>query len=166
MHRAGRAIGAVLVCLLPVPVLAQGLIVPGEAYSAAVTKLLDEAIAEHTLFLTCAATERQNYQMLLDGWNEAVIATGVKLAMIGFDVVYINDFANRASVGNMLDFDRPFSDVVAYCNGDTDWLEQTYTVKYILLPNAIDSVPLSGIDPATPDDAPEILGPGKLENAS
>ena len=162
MRSAGR-VSAVLLCLLPAPILAQGLIEPSEAYSAAVTELLDKAIAEHTLFLTCAMTEPQNYQLILGNWTDSVIATGAKLAMIGFDASYINDFTNRASVGNMVDTDRPFSEVIKLCNGDVDWLQQTYTINYILLPGAIDSVPLSGI---TPGGDPETPSSGKLDNAS
>lgn len=165
MGTAGR-VSFVLLCLLPAAVLAQGLIDPGEAYTGAVTEMLDRAIAEQTVFLNCSATEPMNYDLLLSAWTQSVIDTGSKLLTIGFDAQFVSDFADRASLPKMLMIDRPFADVIDFCNDHPDWVAQAYRLDYTLLPSALDGLPLGDGEATTPEVAPETPSSGKLDNAS
>ena len=125
------ALVAATVLLLAAPVVAQ------DDRKATVEAVLDKAIAEHTIFLNCTATERDSYDLVIKGWQADVLAAVPLLAENGFTGEEIAAFTTRAAIDALLMKDRPFGEIIDYCMSQGDWIRALYEMRYTVLPLAI-----------------------------
>ena len=127
------ALGIATFLCLTVPALAQD-------RKAEINALIDKAIAEHTIFLNCTATERDSYQLISRNWQTDVLAAVPALADAGFTGDEIAAFTQRTSLDAILMKDRPFSEVIEFCRTSGQWMRQMYELRYVILPLAIKRV--------------------------
>ncbi len=125
------ALAAAAIVLLAAPAAAQ------DDRKAAINALLDKAIAEHTIFLNCTATDPDGSEFVARGWQSDVLAAVAALAEAGFSSDEIAAFTTRASIDALMMKDRPFGEVIEFCNTNGPWMRQFYEMRYVVLPLAI-----------------------------
>jgi hypothetical protein len=128
----GRTALALAALICASPVAAQDRV-------ARITPVLDRALAEWRVFLTCTALDPQAHAMVVDGWSGMVETTGTYLRERGLSGASLDDFPARAEPDAlMLPGDTPFAEVRAFCEDHPGWRGQLETFGFILMPDALE----------------------------
>lgn len=100
---------------------------------AAFERLLQTAVDEHRVFLTCGALEQRTSEQIENNWREMVAKTVPLLIEAGYTPAEIIAFSDRTEPRNLVDEQRPFGDVISDCRSHTDWMRNLQLFKVVLL---------------------------------
>jgi hypothetical protein len=109
--------------------------------NTAIAAILDTALAEQQVFLTCTATSLKTHVFLRDAWARDV-ADGLQiLADAGYPTDRIDAFTIAAMPENIiLPATTPFGEVVAFCDANQGFERGVTTLTYTILRHALPKV--------------------------
>ncbi|MCB6178533.1 hypothetical protein LHP98_10360 [Rhodobacter sp. Har01] len=106
--------------------------------AAAYGQVLDRAMTEFRVFLTCTALEPSAQASVRDIWKKQVTETLAVLANNGVSPPNLVAFTASALPGSLtLPPDTPFSEVIAFCAEDPDWMQRLVRLEFTRLPQAL-----------------------------
>jgi hypothetical protein len=104
-----------------------------------VMPVLDKALDEWRVFLTCTMLDPGAHAMALDGWAGTVERTGAFLRDSGLSDATIDAFAARARPEALMPpDDTPVAEVQAFCGAHPEWRRQLDTFGFTMLPEALE----------------------------
>ncbi len=125
---------ATLTLLLALPAAAQD-------PAARVAAILDTAMTEARVQLTCTSLERESHAVLTENWQTSVAETLQFLATRGVAPANLAAFTASALPGALLPApDTPFSEVKAFCDSHPDWLRDLRAFRGTFLPGDVKKV--------------------------
>lgn len=119
---------AAALALLTAPASAQATL----EQRAAFERVLQTAIDEHRVFLTCGALDAETSQMIEKTWREMVSDTIPILQRAGYTPAEVIAFADRTEARNLVDAEARYAEIVAFCRAH-DWRRNLSTFRVVLL---------------------------------
>ena len=112
------------------------------AETAAIDNLIEQSLQEQKVFLTCSATlDQRNNQLISEMWTEISAETIVLLSEINYPPESIDRFRENAELENIfLPEDTLWSDVITFCQENSDWQAKLHRMTMIILPTEITKV--------------------------
>jgi hypothetical protein len=126
---------------IPLAVLMAFLALPTVAEDKATLygQIIDTAMQETRVFLTCTALEQGSNDLIRKNWQETVAKTLSFLADDGVTPPNLAAFTASALPGGLMPApDTPFSEVIAFCNANPDWIRKLQRLDVIRLPDALE----------------------------
>ena len=124
---------ALALALLAAPAAAQG--VP------AVEALLDRALAEQRVVLTCTSLALDTHALVREAWTRTVARTAAALRDGGYDGPAVERFLERAAYAALMPAEgATFAEVTALCHADPDWFRRFQNFDYAVLPGDLDDL--------------------------
>jgi len=118
---------AALAVALAAPVTAQD-------RSAQAQALIDAALAEHRVFLTCSSLEPATHAVIRQDWERMAADSDAILAQLGFPLLFRLAFrAASRSEALMPPDDTPFAKVRALCDANPDWATDRAALRFTIL---------------------------------
>jgi hypothetical protein len=113
--------------------------VPAAADDAAVAAVLDQAMNEWRVILTCSSLIPDDGGRLLGFWQDDVAETLSVIAAAGAQPDNLASFTASALPGSLLPApDTPWGEVVAFCQADPDWYTRFQRFDIVILPRDVE----------------------------
>ncbi len=101
-------------------------------------QILDTAMRDMRVFLTCTVLEKESNDFMLKDWQKTVAKTLVFLTEEGVTPPNLAAFTASAQPDALVPApDTPISGVIAFCNANTDWIRKLHRRDYTQLPDAL-----------------------------
>jgi hypothetical protein len=102
-------------------------------------QILDTAMQDMRVFITCTVLERESNDFMLKGWQETVAETLTFLAEEGVTPPNLAAFKASAQPDALVPApDTPISEVIAFCDANPDWIRKLQNFDYTRLPYALE----------------------------
>jgi hypothetical protein len=102
-------------------------------------QILDTAMQDMRVFITCTVLEKESNEFLRKDWQENVAKTLAFLTEEGVTPPNLAAFTTSAKPEALLPApETPISDVIAFCDANPNWIRKLQNFDYTRLPYALE----------------------------
>lgn len=130
---AAAAAGSMAFALTQAPAIGQS-----GSLEAEVAALVDTAIEQWQVVLTCSATDPRAYEAYRGMWDEEVSDGVEEIRNLGLDAVAA-DLETRSDLSGFMT-DAPFAEVVAFCHAAGDWRRRIAMFQMVYFESALEDL--------------------------
>jgi hypothetical protein len=96
-------------------------------------RVAEAALEQHRVFLNCSAPDLETHEVIQASWNEMIAATVSVLEKARVPNSVIVTLKAITEPNAVMLTERPFGEVIRYCQRDKDWLKKALASDFIAL---------------------------------
>jgi hypothetical protein len=96
-------------------------------------RVAETALEQHRVFLNCSAPDLETHEVLQAGWNDMIAATVSVLEKARAPNNVIVTLKAITAPNALMLTERPFGEVIRFCQRDKNWLKKALASDFIAL---------------------------------
>jgi hypothetical protein len=96
-------------------------------------RVAEAVLEQHRVFLNCSAPDLETHEVIQANWNEMIAATVSVLEKARVPNNVIVTLKAITEPNAVMLTERPFGEVIRYCQRDKDWLKKVLASDFIAL---------------------------------